>query len=390
MLNRRSFLTVTGTAAFGAFIPRVASAAGARDPRFITIILRGALDGLAAVPPVGDPGYERLRQAFAITSPLKLDGMFALHPSLTNLARQYRASHATVIHASATPYRARSHFDGQDVLESGYSIPGHTKTGWLNRLLKVLPATQRAGGTGLAVGTVPPLVMRGSAEVMGWAPSSLSLRDDNLPPRILAMYQDTDPALARAFDTALATDRLAGETTGEASGQYSGKYPMTGMATGAARLLARDDGPRVAALAFNGWDTHTRESKKLAELLTDLDGALAAFETELGPKWKDTVILVATEFGRTAAINGTQGTDHGQATAAFLVGGGVKGGRVITDWPGLGQAKLYEGRDLMPTTDLRAVIKGSLTELYDLSPSVLASDIFPDSAAVKPATGWIA
>ncbi|ESQ87553.1 hypothetical protein ABAC460_19695 [Asticcacaulis sp. AC460] len=386
MMNRRHFLGVTGTAAFGAFIPRIASAAGARDPRFVTIILRGALDGLTAVPPVGDPDYARLRQAFAITSPLKLDGLFALHPSLPNLERYYKAGQATIVHASATPYRARSHFDGQDVLESGYATPGYTKTGWLNRLLKALPAAQRAGGSGLAVGTVPPLVMRGSAEVMGWAPSSLNLRDDNLPPRILAMYQDSDPALARAFDTALATDRLAGETTGE----VPGKYPMTAMASGAARLLARDDGPRVAALAFNGWDTHTREAKKLAELLADLDGALAAFETELGPKWRDTVILVATEFGRTAAINGTQGTDHGQATAAYLVGGGVKGGRVIADWPGLGKAQLYEGRDLMPTTDLRAVIKGTLTELYDLSPSVLASDIFPDSAGIKPATGWIA
>ncbi|WP_031235498.1 DUF1501 domain-containing protein [Asticcacaulis sp. AC402] len=385
MINRRHFLRVTGTAAFGAFIPHIASAAGARDPRFVTIILRGALDGLAAVPPVGDPGYSRLRQNLAIGNTLPLDAMFGLHPSVSNLARQYQAGHAAVIHASATAYRDRSHFDGQDVLESGYPTPGHIKTGWLNRLLVALPGAQRAGGTGLAVGPVPPLVMRGAAEVMGWAPSSLSLRDDNLPPRILAMYQDSDPALAKAFDTALATDRLAGETTGEAPG----KYPMTAMASGAARLLARDDGPRVAALAFNGWDTHASEAKKLAELLTDLDGALAAFETELGSKWRDTAILVVTEFGRTAAVNGTQGTDHGQATVAFLVGGAVKGGRVISDWPGLSPAQLYEGRDLMPTTDLRAVIKGSLTELYDLSPSVLASDIFPDSAAIKPATGWI-
>ena len=388
-LNRRSLLGVTGVAAFGAFIPRLCSAAGARDPRFVTIILRGALDGLASVPPVGDPGFAALgRQGLSQTA-VPLSGMFARHPSLVNFGRQFKAGQAAVVHASATPYRDRSHFDGQDVLESGYATPGRTDSGWLNRLLPHLPHAQRASGSGLSVGVTTPLVLRGPAQVMGWAPQTISLRDDNLPARIMALYQDSDPALARAFESSLATSQLA-QGGGNSGLALNARTPMTDMAQGAARLLARDDGPRIAALAFVGWDTHTSESERLKTLLADLDGALAAFEKGLGDKWRDTTILVATEFGRTAAVNGTDGTDHGTATAAFLVGGAVKGGRVITDWPGLAPAKLRDNRDLAPTTDLRAVAKGVITDMFDVSPQALATDVFPDSADVKPMTGLIA
>ncbi|MBW8880898.1 MAG: hypothetical protein JF615_05550, partial [Asticcacaulis sp.] len=218
MIDRRHLLGlglgVTGAAAFGAFIPRVASAAGARDPRFVVIILRGALDGLAAVPPVGDPGFAALGRADMAAGTRPLDGMFALHPALANFHRQFQAGQANVIHASATAYRDRSHFDGQDVLESGYAGPGHTETGWLNRLLSHLPKSQKASHDGLSVGSTTPLVLRGPADVMGWAPQTIGVRDDNLPLRVMAMYQDSDPDLARAFETSLATGRLAEGDTG--------------------------------------------------------------------------------------------------------------------------------------------------------------------------------
>ena len=396
-LGRRHFLQLLGGAAglgaFSAIIPARARAAGARDPRFVTIILRGALDGLSAVPPVGDPDFQNLRGRLSAAdpAPLPLGGFFALHPSLPNFARQYKAGNALIVHAAASPYRDRSHFDGQDVLESGYASAGKVDSGWLNRFLQTLPSGQGVDPRrGLSVGTATPLVIRGPANVLGWAPTNLGLDDPDLPARVLAMYQDGDPALAQVFNDALISNRIASGIDLKVGGNGPGDpQMMVTMATGMAHLLAEDDGPRIAALAFEGWDTHTTEPARLDRQLGGLDGALAAFETTLGPIWNDTAILVITEFGRTAAVNGTMGTDHGTAAAAFLTGGAVKGGRIIADWPGLKPTQLYQARDLAPTTDLRAVAKGVMAGLFDVSPDVLANKVFPDSAGVAPMQGLI-
>ncbi len=394
MFTRRTLLGAIGaTAAFGGFIPLAACAAGARDPRFVTIILRGALDGLTAAPPVGDPDYATVRASMDISDALALDSTFSVHPSFVNFARQYKAGQAILIHAAASPYRDRSHFDGQDVLESGATVPGHTDSGWMNRFLLTLPSAQRVNPRGLGVGGVTPLVIRGSAPVLGWAPSTLKQADPDLPPRLMALYEASDPTLAATLKEAIATGKIANGYSGMGKGASGGPgdpQTMIAMAQGAAKLLAADDGPRVCALAFEGWDTHAQETQRLKTLLTGLDGALGAFETGLGPAWKDTAILVVTEFGRTVAVNGTDGTDHGTAAAAFLTGGAVKGGRVISDWPGLKPAQLYQNRDLMPTTDLRAVAKGLMVELYDAPVSALGTKVFPDSAGVAPLKGLIA
>ncbi|MGA9658535.1 MAG: DUF1501 domain-containing protein, partial [Asticcacaulis sp.] len=287
--------------------------------------------------------------------------------------------------------RDRSHFDGQDVLESGMTAPGHTESGWMNRFLSALPQAQAASTKGLGVGGVTPLVMRGQMPVLGWAPATLKAADADLPPRLLGLYQATDPLLTGVLTEAIATGKIVGADKGmvSANGGPGDPQTMVAMAQGAARLLAEPDGPRVAALAFEGWDTHAQETQRLARLLQGLDNALAAFETGLGSAWKDTAILVVTEFGRTVAVNGTGGTDHGTATVAFLTGGAVKGGRVITDWPGLKPANLYQARDLKPTTDIRSVMKGLMAGLYDTPENRLASDIFPESASAKPMTGLI-
>ncbi len=394
MNTRRQFLSALGaTAAFGAFIPSIGHTAGGRDPRFVTIVLRGALDGLTAVPPVGDPDYASLRAQFALTDATPLDSMFSLHASMPNFARQFKAGQGLVVHATASPYRDRSHFDGQDVLESGMTTPGHTESGWMNRFLLTLPSSQKASVKGLGVGGVTPLVIRGKAETLGWAPQTLKAADADLPPRLLNLYQSSDPVLANALNEAIATGKIiSGNNPANMGGTGGPGDPktMVAMADGTAKLLVQDDGPRVAALAFEGWDTHSAEVTRLANLLKGLDGALATLESGLGDKWKDTAVLVVTEFGRTAAINGTQGTDHGTATVAFVTGGAVKGGRVIADWPGLKSAQLYQNRDLAPTTDLRAVAKGLMTGLYGTSPSVLADSVFPDSASVAPMQGLIA
>ena len=399
-LSRRRLLASGATFAAWAFAPRFAHAAGGRDPRLLVVILRGALDGLSAVAPVGDPDYQALRAGIALQkdgdgAALGLDGFFALHPALPNFARLYKTGQALVVHAAATPYRARSHFDGQDVLETGLPGVGRTDSGWLNRAMAAIPAGEQiARRGGLAVGPTTPIILRGKAPVLGWAPPILQPAGDDLAARVLDLYKHRDPALAKALQAGIDTDRLA-KSNGMDDKSVGGSANPKGMvqaARGAAKLIAAADGPRVAALAFDGWDTHANEGGakgRLADLLGGLDGAFAAFEEVLKPVWKDTAILVVTEFGRTARVNGTEGTDHGTATVAFLAGGAVKGGRVIADWPGLKDAALFENRDLKPTTDLRSVMKGLLADHLGLGANVLASQVFPDSAAVKAMSGLV-
>ena len=405
-LSRR--LLLQGSASFFAwsYLPKFARAADTRDPRFLTIILRGALDGLSAVAPIGDPDYAALRAQIALArdgedAALPLDGFFALHPAMPNLARLYKAGQASVVHAVASPYRERSHFDGQDVLESGFGGVVPVSSGWLNRAIAALPAGARVARPGvsirgLGIGPVTPLILRGAAPVMGWAPPTLPKAGDDLAQRVLDLYVHRDPVLASALGAGLETGRIAQHADMGGSTPASGPpldRVMVQACEGAARLMMADDGPRVAALSIDGWDTHAQEGGakgRLAKLLGGLDRAMAALEAAMKPVWKDTAIIVVTEFGRTAKSNGTDGTDHGTGTVAFLLGGAIKGGRVIADWPGLKDVNLYERRDLKPTTDLRAVFKGVLGDHLGLSDAVLATQVFPDSAGVKPLKGMIA
>jgi uncharacterized protein (DUF1501 family) len=399
-ISRRALIIGGGALVAWANLPRFALAAQGRDPRLVVIILRGALDGLSAVGPVGDPDYARLHGDLALSltgeyAALPLDGFFALNPAMPNFARLYHAGQAAVVHAVATSYRERSHFDGQDVLESGYAHQGRTDSGWLNRAVAGLPAGERVRPVrGLGVGPVSPLVMRGPAPVLGWAPQILPTAGGDLASRVLDLYTHRDPVLAQALRAGIDTGAMAG-TSGDMAKGAGGASQPAGMrlaASGAAKIMAADDGPRVAALAFDGWDTHANEggaTGQLANRLSGLDSAFEAFETGLGDKWKDTAIAVVTEFGRTAKINGTVGTDHGTGTVALLAGGAIKGGRVIADWPGLADAQLYEGRDLKPTTDLRAVLKGLLADQFGASAALLADAVFPESASVAPMQGLL-
>ena len=410
--SRRELLLASGVLFAWTHLPKLARAEG-RDPRLLVIVLRGALDGLAAVAPVGDPDWVKLRgdNALALdgkTPALPLDSFFALNPAMPNLHRLYRAGQATIVHAAATPYRDRSHFDGQDVLESGVGKVGAADTGWLNRALNALapeghvtPGSRKA----FAVGPVTPLVVRGPAPVMSWVPQRLPPASGDTTTRLLDLYSHTDPELARALEgrirlAAMARDGNAdakerGNSTpgAPAAPRVDGIRAYFSEAAGtAAKYLARPGGPRVGALAFNGWDTHINEgiaSGLLANLFGALDGAFHAIETGSGDAWADTVVAVVTEFGRTARINGTQGTDHGTGTVALLIGGALKGGRVVADWPGLKAADLYENRDLKPTTDLRAVLKGLLRDHLRVDDRALAEAVFPGSEAVKPMSGLV-
>jgi uncharacterized protein (DUF1501 family) len=389
-LRRRQFLGL-GLALGGAALgTRLAFAApAATDARFVLIILRGALDGLSAVPPYGDPDYARLRQQLAIGAPgsadgaLPLDGHFGLHPGLAFVHEAYAAREALILHAVATAYRERSHFDGQDVLESGLSRPHASQVGWLNRAVAELPAGGAHGAQlGVALGQNVPLVLRGPAPIASWSPSKLPDIDEDTLQRIADRYA-SDALLSQRLGDALTTDRIAAESDGDrmAAAAAPGRYVET--VRTAANFLQRDDGPAVAVFDTTGWDTHFNEGGaqgQLRQRLGALDAALRVLKETMGSTWSRTVVLIATEFGRTAAANGTRGTDHGTAAAALLIGGAVNGGRVFSDWPGLSAAALYEGRDLRPTTDLRSVIKTVLRDHLQLKPRAIDSQVFPDGA----------
>lgn len=401
--SRRAVLGAAGALFAWSFVPKLAHAApGARDTRFLLVVLRGALDGLSAVPPLGDPDYAGLREGIALAkdgpeAALPLDGFFYLHRAMPNLARLYASGHAAIVHAAATGYRERSHFDGQDVLESGQPGPGATQSGWLNRLIASLPAGEGISRKGvLGVGVVPPLVVRGEAPVLGWAPPRMARAGDDLTMRLSDLYAQRDAGLSRALTQAIETEGIARRSfmsgDAKAGGGPDTVDGMRRIAEGAAGLVGADDGPRIAALAFEGWDTHANEGGakgRLATLLSGLDGAFATFEQGLKPGWKDTVVMVVTEFGRTAAVNGTVGTDHGTGTVAFLVGGAVKGGRMIADWPGLRSEALFQKRDLKPTTDIRAVAKGVVSDLFGISGAVLAEQVFPGTLDLPPMKGLV-
>lgn len=403
--SRRELLLASGTLFAWAYLPKLAQAEG-RDPRFLAIILRGALDGLATVAPVGDPGWVALRGDNALTldgkvPPLKLDDFFALNPAMPNLHRMFKSNEAIVVHACATPYRERSHFDGQDVLESGLPKPALGESGWLNRALVSLARGGRVdpnGSKAFAVGPVTPLVVRGPAPVLSWSPERILPASEDTVMRLLNLYRHSDEKLASVLEghvklAALERSGDMGQKPGgpdAAAGPAQVRAYFAEVAGTAAKFLARPDGPRVGALALDGWDTHYNEgiaNGRLAQLLGALDAALAAVETNMGPAWGETVVALITEFGRTARINGTDGTDHGTATVALLAGGALKGGRVIADWPGLKAADLYENRDLKPTTDLRAVLKGVLRDHLRADERTLAEHVFPGSANVRPLTG---
>jgi uncharacterized protein (DUF1501 family) len=403
--SRRELLLTSGTLFAWAHMPRLAYAEG-RDPRFLAVILRGALDGLATVAPVGDPDWTGLRGEEALTlggktPALKLDDFFALNPAMPNLHRMFQGGEAIVVHACATPYRERSHFDGQDLLESGLPKAGPSDTGWLNRALSALQAGGRVdpkGGRIFAVGPVTPLIARGPAPVLSWSPQRIMPASDDTMARLLDLYRHSDPKLASVLEdnsklTAIEQSGdmgMAQKPGGPGPAQVRAYF--SDAAGNAAKFLAQPEGPRVGALALDGWDTHFNEGiaqGRLSQLLGSLDDALAAIKTNMGPAWRETVVALATEFGRTARINGTDGTDHGTATVALLVGGALKGGRVIADWPGLKPAALYQNRDLAPTTDLRAVLKGVLKDHLRADDRTLAQNVFPGSDGVKPMTGLV-
>jgi len=404
MLTRRGALLGL-TAAFTLGRASLAFGAAPTENRFVVILLRGALDGLSAVQPYGDADFAGLRGELALPQPggqgglLDLGGFYGLHPSMANLHAMYAAGDALILHAVAGHYRSRSHFEAQDYMECG--VDQRLASGWLNRAVATMPGAANQD-LALCLGLSAPLLLRGPARVEAWAPEHFGQDpSDDLYARLEAI-SDHDPVIGPALREGLA---LRGRSPGGAGAtivQVSATDPMaaqgaagapqgrpeTVLAAHAAAMLAAPNGPRVAALEINGWDTHTQQARRLEQQLKVLDATLAQLRTGLGETWRQTAVLVVTEFGRTVRVNGTKGTDHGTGGVAFLVGGAVAGGKVRADWPGLGSGRLFEDRDLMPTTDVRSIAKGVLASHLGLGSAAL-QQAFPGSADAPPSTRLI-
>ena len=383
--RRDAIKNLIGGAALACAMPARLSFAAAsskdedKQQRLVVVLLRGALDGLAAVPAVGDRSWTELRgHAEAITRSqtlaaasaagdvrsdallqptlLPLDSTFSFHPALKSLYQWYLQKELMVIHAVASPYRERSHFDAQQLLESGGDRPFTQTTGWLGRALK------SSGHSAVALAAAMPLALRGAEGASTWTPKGHMSKDQDLMMRIAQMYS-SDTQLANAFGQAMGNLDMS-----MAANEGQG---LVGLARHAGNFLSTPNGPRVAWLESGGWDTHTQQSGRLGRLLPTLDTALQSLRSSLGEHWLTTTVLVMTEFGRSANFNGSGGTDHGTGGVAFLAGGQVVGGRVATDWPGLSRGELLDGRDLKPTLDIRSVIGPVVQRQFSLDSSAL-------------------
>jgi uncharacterized protein (DUF1501 family) len=386
-LTRRTALLGL-SAAFTLGRASLALASAATDRRFVVVILRGALDGMAAVVPYGDKDLVTWRGEIVPPGPgqpnglLDLGGFYGLHPAMTGLYEMFKANELAPVHAVAGAYRSRSHFEAQDYMEFG--AEQRMTSGWLNRVAAALPA----GGSeaALAVGASVPVLLRGPTQVGTWLPQGGGHPEPDLYARIAALNVHdavTGPAIENGLkERGFSTAALAG------SDQTGNRNAFPALAAAAGRLLAAKDGPRLAALEIGGWDTHTAQPGRLTGPLQQLDAGLVALKQGLGDAWSKTVVLTMTEFGRTVRNNGTKGTDHGTGTVAFVLGGDIAGGKVHANWPGLAQDRLFENRDLQPTADLRSVAKGLLSQHLGLSNTVLAN-VFPDSAQATAMHGLV-
>lgn len=375
-LTRRFLLGASAAGVSLAFAGQ-AGAQGVAVPRnkLVVIIARGAMDGLSVVVPTDDPNYRPLRGALAIEDSLALSEGFSLHPSLAGLHTLHGLGQMRFAPAVAIPVRVRSHFDAQDVLENGGEGLRQQTDGWLNRALATT-----GGLKGLSIGAQTPLILRGATATSSWAPGGRTGAEDRIASLLQDLYVE-DRLLAENLAAGLQTEAQAMVTGGDAR---IARNDVAGLGQAVARLMTGPEGADVVALSVDGWDTHARQVGQLQARLTGLDQVVTGLHTGLGEDWNRTVIVIATEFGRTARANGTGGTDHGTGSALLLAGGALKPGGMIGDWPTLADNRLFEARDLAPTLDVRSVFKGVLRDHLGVDRAALDARVFPGSATEAP------
>lgn len=383
-MDRRGFLF--GGAALGCslaaspFMTPVALASGPWDNRLVIIVLRGAMDGLDAVRPLGDPDYAALRPTLNDGKALALSDFWGLHPGLSDLMPLWQAGQMGVMHAVSTPYRdGRSHFDGQDILEAGSLQINGGAGGWLNRMMSVVPGM--TAETAYALGQENMAILQGPAPHLRWAPEAkfdlspqmrrlleLTLHDD-------AMFRDAALQAVSIADS-LATEAMAAEGDDLDMMMAPAKPGSEANLAQFAAARLRED-TRIASFSVNGWDTHQAQANSLPKTLQRLSQTILTLRDGLGPVWDKTAVLCMTEFGRTARENGTRGTDHGTGGAMIYAGGALRGGQVVGRWPGLAEADLFERRDLMPTGDVRAAAGWVMQDLFGLTATQVQQIVFP-------------
>ncbi len=382
--SRRSVLSLgAGLGVTFLAAPALADTLSARR-KLVVIVCRGAMDGLSVSPPVGDPDYAALRGPIAIPADkaLRLDSHFGLHPKLATVYALVQAGQARIAPAVAIPERIRSHFEAQDLLESGGARVYDVTTGWLNRALSAASRDGRV--TAISVGSEEPLILRGPAPVQSWSPGGKQSAD---LARITTTLQDLyrhDPLLGPALASGLQTEAAANTLN---QGQTVNGRDARALAVTAGRFVAADGGPSIAVLQLDGFDTHANQGAaegQLANRLQSVDDVIAGLRDGLGPAWSQTVAVTVTEFGRTAHVNGTGGTDHGTASTLILAGGALKRGGIVGDWPTLQPARLFEARDLAATLDVRQVFKGLLQDHMGVDRRALDSRVFPNSRNAAP------
>lgn len=379
MLNRREFVIGLGAAGLLGTLPRVAFGAPGQGTSLLVVMLRGAMDGMDALRPYGDPNFSSLRSSITDAADIgsKISADFALHPSLVYADSLFAKKELLPIVAVAPPYRLRSHFDAQDCLENGTDKPGGATNGWLHRCVRAMP-----GSEGLALAAVMPLIFRGGGKVSNWSPPLKQAADDGLLHRLEALYA-YDALLAEKFVKALESKHEGMTKSNMMTNAGRGGAQLAAMMTAAGSFMSKAYGPRVAFVEDTGWDSHRGQAAQLKRKLAELDNGLKAFNLSAASIWSHTVVMVVTEFGRTAALNGTGGTDHGTGGLMLMAGGAVQGGRVMGQWPGLTGSDLYEGRDLRTTTDMRSVFKTVTTKHLGVAESAIESQLFPNSKNIR-------
>jgi uncharacterized protein (DUF1501 family) len=385
-LNRRHFLLAGCAATLVSVAPGAFANSGTSQGRkLVVIILRGAMDGLAALPKIDDPDIRAHRASLIDARATSLSDGFALHSAMPTLAAMYASKEAAFVPALAGPYRERSHFEAQDLLECG-EITKVSADGWLNRALQKAPGAYSA----VSIGPSQPLILRGaSTKTTSWSPAVLPEASDDTLARLLDLYED-DPVLKPALISALGAESIAGAMEMKAKSDGPGRpaqYVVQLEAAG--KFLSQPDGPEIAVVSLDGWDTHTGQNAALQQRFTALDNGIKALKSALGPAWKKTALVAVSEFGRTVRVNGGGGTDHGTGGLAILAGGAIKGGRMYGDWPSLRSSALFENRDLMPTVDSRQVFKGLLRDQLGWAQGDLDTTVFHDSAKVMALSGLV-
>ena len=371
-ISRRDFLKGSATTLFLAGFNLPSLALSSKKKNLVVIMLRGGMDGLCAVPVIGDKNFEKKRKKILIENTIKLNSDFALHPRLIGFNKCWNDNTGSIVHATSIPYTQRSHFEGQNLMESGGRVAYQEKTGWVGRAMKLA----KLQGDGLALSLPMPLLLRGVPKNNNYFPTNGKLPQNDTLDLLRSVYaESSEDELIEMMDF---IKKRKNEQM--ISGSFRrGKRENKNLARQAATYLRKSDGPRVAVFEVNGFDTHAAQGGvdgSHTECLVEMDEIINNLKDNLQEAYKDTIILTVTEFGRTIKQNGGNGTEHGYGTAIFMAGGLLKKSQVHTDWPGLKKKELYQGRDLNATIDARSVYASAMSTVFDLDFKRIQKDVF--------------